>query len=58
MEAKKIQIQDFYYNLPTDKIAKYPLETRDSSKLLIYKHKTISGEIQIKDTAKKLKEVL
>ena len=42
MEAKKIQIQDFYYNLQADKIAKYPLETRDSSKLLIYKHKTIS----------------
>jgi S-adenosylmethionine:tRNA ribosyltransferase-isomerase len=45
MEAKKIRIQDFYYDLPTDRIAKYPLEKRDSSKLLIYKHKTISESV-------------
>ena len=45
MEAKKIRIQDFYYDLPTHTIAKYPLEKRDSSKLLIYKHKTISESV-------------
>lgn len=32
----KIKIQDYSYNLPDERIAKYPLEKRDSSKLLIY----------------------
>lgn len=31
-----IRIQDYNYNLPDGRIAKYPLEYRDSSKLLIY----------------------
>ena len=33
----ELRIEDFDYNLPDDRIAKYPLECRDSSKLLIYK---------------------
>ena len=33
---KQLQIKDFDYNLPDEKIAKHPLEKRDSSKLLIY----------------------
>ena len=37
----KIKIQDYSYILPDERIAKYPLQKRDSSKLLIYK----SGEI-------------
>jgi len=37
-----IRIQDYTYNLPPDKIAIYPLATRDASKLLVY-HK---GKIQ------------
>lgn len=32
-----IRIEDFNYNLPDERIAKYPLPERDSSKLLIYK---------------------
>lgn len=33
----EIRIEDFSYELPDDRIAKYPLPSRDSSKLLIYK---------------------
>lgn len=39
---KQLQIKDFDYNLPDEKIAKHPLAERDASKLLIYKH----GEIK------------
>lgn len=37
-----IQISDYTYDLPQEKIAAYPLENRDASKLLIYKNKSIS----------------
>ncbi len=36
MDIKKINIQDYNYLLPEEKIAKYPLPERTSSKLLIY----------------------
>lgn len=39
---KDIQIADFAYDLPDERIAKYPLAERDASKLLIYDHGTIS----------------
>lgn len=32
----QIQIQDYYYHLPAEKIAQYPLNERDASKLLVY----------------------
>lgn len=32
-----IRIEDYNYILPEDRIAKYPLENRDDSKLLVYK---------------------
>lgn len=38
----EIRISDFYYNLPDEKIAKYPLQNRDDSKILIFENKEIS----------------
>jgi S-adenosylmethionine:tRNA ribosyltransferase-isomerase len=40
-----INIQDFNYNLPEGRIARYPLESRDSSKLLIYRDGVIESRI-------------
>lgn len=37
-------IADFDYNLPEAKIAKYPLQQRDRSKLLVYRNGEISDE--------------
>lgn len=34
----QLNINDYKYNLPQDKIALYPLEERDQSKLLVYKN--------------------
>ncbi len=42
MNHKNIQIADFTYELPDDRIAKYPLDDRDMSKLLVYKDGLIS----------------
>ena len=39
------KIAHFSYDLPDEKIAKHPLENRDSSKLLVYRNKTIIDEI-------------
>lgn len=41
MTVKQINISDYNYNLPDEKIAKFPLEKRDSSKLLTY----VSGNV-------------
>jgi len=40
-----INVEDFKYNLPQDRIAQYPLNERDKSKLLIYKNGNISETI-------------
>lgn len=45
MHPKDLSINDFDYILPDQKIALYPLEKRDQSKLLIYKNKRISEDI-------------
>lgn len=42
MESKHIRIEDFDYELPDERIAKYPIGVRDASKLLIYRHGDIS----------------
>lgn len=34
---KNLKIEDFSYDLPDERIAKYPLQKRDASKLLLYK---------------------
>ncbi len=41
IHPRNLSIKDYTYNLPEDRIAKYPLPERDASKLLIYN----SGEI-------------
>ena len=42
MDTKHIQIRDYDYALPEDRIAKFPLPERDASKLLIYDKGQIS----------------
>lgn len=41
MTIKEIQIKDYNYPLPDERIAKYPLKQRDQSKLLVYRKGTI-----------------
>ncbi len=41
----EIQIKDYTYELPSNRIAKYPLSERDLSKLLIYKDGAISEDV-------------
>jgi S-adenosylmethionine:tRNA ribosyltransferase-isomerase len=42
MKPQQISIKDFSYDLPNERIAKYPLSERDLSKLLVYKKHTIA----------------
>lgn len=44
IEAEKILIEDYTYNLPQEKIATYPLSKRDDSKLLVYKSGRITDD--------------
>jgi len=44
MPQKPIYIADFDYALPEERIAKFPLTKRDSSKLLIYRDRKISED--------------
>jgi S-adenosylmethionine:tRNA ribosyltransferase-isomerase len=43
-QVKGISTSDYAYSLPDDKIAKYPLQERDQSKLLIWKNGQIVDE--------------
>ena len=42
MNKPEIFINNYTYDLPDERIAKYPLENRDGSKLLVYKNSKIS----------------
>jgi S-adenosylmethionine:tRNA ribosyltransferase-isomerase len=44
MHPKDLRIEDYTYPLPDERIAKYPLEARDASKLLIYKEGVLSED--------------
>ncbi len=44
MHPRNISIKDYTYELPDERIAKYPLENRDSSKLLVYKDGNIAED--------------
>ena len=43
--GEKIRVNDYRYDLPDEKIAKYPLQKRSESKLLVYKNSEISEDI-------------
>ena len=45
MDTKEIQIKDYNYPLPDERIAKFPLPERDSSKLLVYKSGEVTDDI-------------
>ena len=45
MHPKNISILDFTYQLPEERIARYPLTERDASKLLIYQRGRITEDI-------------
>ena len=44
-DTKHIQIKDYNYDLPDERIAKFPLAERDSSKLLVYNKGEVSEDV-------------
>ena len=45
MDTKEIQIRDYSYELPDERIAKFPMAQRDHSKLLIYRHGEVGEDV-------------
>ena len=45
IDPKHIRISDYNYNLPDERIAKFPIARRDHSKLLVYKHGVVSDDL-------------
>lgn len=45
MPANNINISNYSYELPEERIAKFPISERDKSKLLVYKHGEINSDI-------------
>ena len=43
-QAESIRLEAFHYDLPDERIARYPLNPRDSSKLLVYKDGKIAHQ--------------
>lgn len=44
INPENIRIEDYSYELPNDRIAKYPLEQRDQSQLLVYNQGEVSKD--------------
>jgi len=42
MHPEALKIEDYTYELPNDRIARYPLSERDASKLLVYREGAVS----------------
>jgi S-adenosylmethionine:tRNA ribosyltransferase-isomerase len=45
LSPKNIHIAEYNYDLPDERIAKFPLAERDASKLLIYQHGEVSEDV-------------
>jgi S-adenosylmethionine:tRNA ribosyltransferase-isomerase len=45
MQPRQLRIEDFDYNLPEDRIVKYPLASRESAQLLLYNQGIISRDV-------------
>ncbi|MDR1729928.1 MAG: S-adenosylmethionine:tRNA ribosyltransferase-isomerase [Prevotellaceae bacterium] len=45
LQVKKNSIEEYNYSLPDEKIAKFPLEKRDESKLLLYENNSIAQSL-------------
>ncbi len=45
MNTREITISDYNYELPDERIAKYPLPQRDQSKLLVYEQGEVSEDV-------------
>lgn len=45
IDTKHIHIDDYDYQLPDERIAKYPLKQRDHSKLLVYRHGKVKEDV-------------
>lgn len=45
MDVRNIQIKDYNYDLPEERVAKFPVANRDHSKILIYNKGSISEDL-------------